>query len=200
MIQKPALPSPSALIVYADSDGKPMADIAPRRFVMRTVSVAICVLVLLTGSGQSAEKPSSKSVKDILENATFELYSLDPAKEDDEKGFHGYAVLGKTVVKDADVRKEMIASLYKAIAENDGTAADCFVPRHAIRATHKGKTVDVLICFQCYQVKFLIKAEQGTEKLTRVPRGFPKDHKAAEFLKYPHRRLRPTQRMCHEQT
>src|SRR5215471_6799008 len=112
---------------------------------MRTTCITVVTLVL-TANAHSAEKPSSKSVKDILENATFELYSLDPAKEDYDKGFHGYAVLGKTVVKDADVRKKMIASLYKAIAENDGTAADCFVPRHGIRATHKAQSVDVLSC------------------------------------------------------
>jgi len=148
---------------------------------MRTIPVtAVVVLVLLSGNARSAEKPSSKSVKDILENATFELYSLDPAKEDDEKGFRGYAVLGKTLVKDADARKGMIAALYKAIADSDGNAARCFVPRHGIRATHKGKTVDVVICFECYRVKFFVKDENETETLTRVPEAlFDKVLKAA---------------------
>jgi hypothetical protein len=137
---------------------------------MRNITVAaVVVLVLLSVKAQSAEKPSSKSVKDVLENATFELYSLDPAKEDDEKGFHGYAVLGKTLVKDAEVRKQLTVALYKAIADSDGNAARCFVPRHGIRATHKGKTVDVVICFECYRVKFFVKDEKETETLTRVP-------------------------------
>jgi len=34
-------------------------------------------------------------------------------------------------------------------AKSDGNGAKCFDPRHGIRATAKGKTVDLVICFEC---------------------------------------------------
>jgi hypothetical protein len=83
------------------------------------------------------------------------LYSLDPdpGKNPAENGFHGWKVLGKTAVKDADVRQKLVAALEKAAADNDGMAAGCFNPRHGIRVTHGDKTLDFVICFQCFQVE-----------------------------------------------
>ena len=78
----------------------------------------------------------------------FDLYSLEPEPEGKiakEKLFHGWLVLGKTTVKDAKTRKE----LFDALQEEADKAPKCFDPRHGIRATHGGKTVDLVICFHC---------------------------------------------------
>lgn len=136
---------------------------------MRTgISLLLC-FALVPASASGDDKPSSKAARNILENAEhFELYSLNPAKEDKD-GFHGSTVLGKTLVKEAKTHKQIIAALYKGLADSDGTAALCFIPRHGIRATHKGKTVDVLICFECYQAQFHMGGKSETETLTRSP-------------------------------
>jgi hypothetical protein len=42
--------------------------------------------------------------------------------------------------------------LKKSVAESKGAAADCFNPRHGIRVIYDGKTNDLVICFQCFQV------------------------------------------------
>jgi hypothetical protein len=42
--------------------------------------------------------------------------------------------------------------LYDGIADKNATPARCFIPRHGIRATHDGKTVELVICFECSQL------------------------------------------------
>ena len=41
------------------------------------------------------------------------------------------------------------------------TESGCFQPRHGIRATSGGKTVEVLICFQCRPVYFYLGEQKG---------------------------------------
>ena len=87
----------------------------------------------------------------------FELYSLDPAREPDmakpaKDTFHGRKVLGKTEVKDAD-RKRLAEALRTGAEDNSGAAAGCFIPRHGLRLKGGGKTVDLVICFQCLSVE-----------------------------------------------
>ena len=85
------------------------------------------------------------------------LISLDPNLEPkdgkDADRFHGWKVLGQTTIKDADVRKKVLDAVLKGIQENKGEAANCFQPRHGLHATHEGKTVDLVICFECLQIR-----------------------------------------------
>jgi|GEM_PF-1129113 len=102
----------------------------------------------------------------LLEKADqFELLSLNPerSKEKAADDFHGYKVLGKTTVKDAEVRKKLVAALKKGVEDNDGAAAGCFNPRHGIRVTRDGKTADFVICFECVFMKVYLgdKLEKG---------------------------------------
>jgi hypothetical protein len=97
------------------------------------------------------------------------LYSIDgrdfePGQEPkaDEK-FHGYPVLGKVEITDLGKRKEIIAALQEGLARSDGTIAKCFWPRHAMRTVSKGRTIDYIICFQCYQ----LEAHEGDIKSVR---------------------------------
>jgi hypothetical protein len=115
-----------------------------------TGPVSLTLVVVLAGClpGGSGDKKLPAQAKMILEKATeFELYSLEPDKE---KG--GWNVLGKTTVKDAKLRKELLAALEKSIAEPGEGGHKCFWPRHQIRATHEGKKVDLVICFECQWV------------------------------------------------
>src|SRR5262249_35831881 len=100
-----------------------------------------------------------KEAKEVLDGAEkIELYSLDPADgkpTKDADGFHGWKVLGRTEIKDADTLKKVRAALDKGIAEGEGAAA-CFKPRHGIRATVKDKTVDLVICFECLTIQAVV--------------------------------------------
>jgi hypothetical protein len=106
---------------------------------------------------------------------TFELYSLDPDEPRTDKdgkpaavkdGFHGWKVLGKTEVKGAAERKRLADALRLGAEDNFGMAAACFIPRHGIRLTGDGKTVDLVICFQCLQVEVFVNGDSKKGFLT----------------------------------
>jgi hypothetical protein len=103
------------------------------------------------------------------------LYSIDgrdfaPAQrpEADEE-FHGYPVLGKVEITDAAKRKEIIRALNRGLARSDGTVAKCFWPRHAIHAVTKGRTIEYVICFQCYQLEAHADNSKSVKPITREP-------------------------------
>jgi hypothetical protein len=105
----------------------------------------------------------------ILEKADrMELFSLDPkrATKKPKQDFHGWKVLGQTVVKGRKVRKRIVTAVEKGIAKSDGSAAACFDPRHGIRATHKGKSVDLVICFECLQIEIYVDNQKAKGVLT----------------------------------
>jgi hypothetical protein len=127
------------------------------------MSQRVCVLLAFVSliafgiSANSADKEKDNKIPDearaILEKAEeIELLSIDPVRpvEKPKNDFHGWKVLGKTVVKDAEVRKKLVAAFKKGVEENKGEAAICFNPRHGIRASQDGKTADFLICFECF--------------------------------------------------
>lgn len=111
-------------------------------------------------------------VEQLLDKAeTFELYSLDPDREPDAKapvkdGFQGWKVLGKTEVKAAADRTRLASALRLGAEDNFGIAAACFIPRHGIRLAGGGKTVDLVICFQCLSVQLFVDGERKDGFLT----------------------------------
>jgi hypothetical protein len=133
----------------------------------------VVLLVRALGSVAAAHRPSAAEdpppksrlpeARAVLEKAAeWDILSLDPheqkTKPKDE--FHGWKVLGKLTVKDADTRARLLKALDKGIAEDVAqkkkeeemgllTRTGCFQPRHGIRATHDSKTADFLICFEC---------------------------------------------------
>jgi hypothetical protein len=103
-------------------------------------------------------RPLSKSSSTAFEKAMaiiqkadqIEFYSIEPFPDEKaprDKLLRGYVVLGKTVIKDAKARKAFVEEFDEAAGR--GRMAKCFDPRHGIRATHDGKSMDVLICFHC---------------------------------------------------
>jgi hypothetical protein len=106
-----------------------------------------------------------EAVARLLDKAdTFELYSLDPDEKGKgvgaKEGFHGWKVLGKTEVKDKAKRKRLTDAVRLGAEDNFGMAANCFIPRHGIRLKGNGKTVDLVICFQCLQVQVFVDGQR----------------------------------------
>ena len=132
---------------------------------------AVVLALGLAGCSAAAEIPAE--VKAALAKAdSWELYSLDPEQRKDppKVAFHDWRVLGKTTVKDADTRTRLLAALEKGAKENDGTVADCFNPRHGIRVKAGDKTIDLVICFECYQTAIYTGEEKtGGYKTARSP-------------------------------
>lgn len=67
--------------------------------------------------------------------------------------FHGFAVLGKTEVKDAATRRKLFTAFANGIEDHDGSVAACFIPHHGLRVRTGKQTLDLVICFLCAQVR-----------------------------------------------
>jgi hypothetical protein len=106
--------------------------------------------------------------KALDKSETFELYSLEPGTgirnkeqaDPKKEEFHGYEVLGKTVVKAAEDRKKLVEAFRLGVEDNGGTVAGCFIPRHGIRLKTGKDTIDLVICFQCMSVNVHINGKQ----------------------------------------
>jgi hypothetical protein len=86
------------------------------------------------------------------------LYSLEPRStggiaKPDAKTFHGHIILGETTVDNPATRKKLFAAFRKGVADHDGSVAACFLPHHGLRIESDRGTLDLVICFQCAQVK-----------------------------------------------
>src|SRR5262245_26796188 len=118
-------------------------------------SIALAGVTLLACACEGKEK-LPREVRSALETAeVFELFSLEPhqAQGNPADQFHGWKMLGTTVVTDVTQREKLIAVLRKGTTEHDGTFANCFNPRHGIRVTNGGTTTDLVICFECFWVE-----------------------------------------------
>jgi hypothetical protein len=122
-------------------------------FLRSLLSIALFAVMSLV-SGCGGGKRSLAEVFRILEKAdAIELYSLDPDPDRKQKagGFREWKVLGRTTLT-GDDKKAIVEGLQKGIADSDGKEAKCFNPRHGIEATHDGKTVELVICFECLSI------------------------------------------------
>src|SRR5438270_127934 len=112
------------------------------------LGVTSCVLALPADTRKLLDKAD-----------TVELLSLDPTplgdKEKVKQSFHGYKVLGKVDLK-TDDKKKLLKAFYKGIDDSDGSVAGCFIPRHGIRAKVDGKTIEIVVCFQCHSMNVYI--------------------------------------------
>jgi hypothetical protein len=104
-----------------------------------------------TSQQLAAAFPDNSSL--VFQNSQqFTLLSLDWVSNGHYKGpdsFHGYRILGKTPVSKG-VKAQLITAFYDAMTDTSTTPMACFRPRHGIRAVHKGKAVDLVICFECH--------------------------------------------------
>ena len=118
---------------------------------MRSVAVALVGLVAFSGAAAAQEKQLPEAATAVLDKAKeFTLYSLEPLERaEKDKSLHGWKVLGQTPVKAADTRSGLLDTVKKNVAGAGRDGIKCFDPRHAIRAAVDGKTVDLVICFEC---------------------------------------------------
>ncbi|MGE3806016.1 MAG: hypothetical protein AB7K24_15190 [Gemmataceae bacterium] len=120
------------------------------------------------GAQTSADTIPAPAQTALDKGAKLELFALSPDPEEGKnakEAFHGYKVLNKTTLEGGD-KSKIAAAFKKAVAANQGKAAFCFNPRHGIRVVHDKKTVDFLICFECFQVHLFIDGKEAKGFLT----------------------------------
>ncbi len=131
---------------------------------MRRVLMVVSLLVVVSGCGASQQLQPPENV--VLERADHaELYSLDPYPTDTHQPkkpgseFHGYRILGRSTLS-SDERARLIQATRDALDSGNGQAALCFNPHHGLTISAQGDSVDLVICFECQQMKL---THGGTE-------------------------------------
>jgi hypothetical protein len=131
--------------------------------IMVGVSLAACPSRSKETNGFGAP-PSPPTITNVIPAAAaaileqpdqFELLSLNPQVQQGATGadYHGFRVTGTVVINDPETRQRLVSSFERAVAENQGTAAACFNPRHGMRVTRNHKQVEFVICFECNRVR-----------------------------------------------
>lgn len=118
------------------------------------------LLSALLATACSKPAPVAPDVEAVLEAPDrFEILALSPEREQDTPSgppagtFHGHRILGRAQLPAAGMREELVGLVYQGLRDSDGTVARCFNPRHGISATRGGRTVDLLICYECYLMR-----------------------------------------------
>jgi hypothetical protein len=98
----------------------------------------------------------------------FILYSLDPLltkylqepdATDKHKRFHGYVILGQTLIKDRVLQERLKDLIVDGIADSLDPVL-CFEPRHGIRVIKGPDTLDIQICFTCKGIVSFLNGKQ----------------------------------------
>jgi len=124
--------------------------------------VLVAFFLFACGGAGAFPKPS----RPVLEAPdTMVIMALEPhfRHPPDQAGgdlFHGYVVTGKAPVEDEASRRALMDLVFEGVSKSDGKVARCFNPRHAIRVTRAGEVVDLVICYECFQISVL---RPGTE-------------------------------------
>lgn len=129
------------------------------------------VILALVAVGCSKDAPADAPVVEkknglpieaelLLGNAPdMELFALDPKPRTPESTLpaegqmHGYGFTGRAIVKDKVQRKALAEMVLRGIRESDGKQAKCFEPRHGMRVAQGGKTLELLICYECLSIE-----------------------------------------------
>ncbi|HKB35227.1 MAG TPA: hypothetical protein VKD72_02170 [Gemmataceae bacterium] len=95
------------------------------------------------------------------------LYSLEPGPLTEAAvdsalpagQFHGHQILGQVSITGTADRKRLFAALRQGVEDHDGSVAACFIPHHGVRLRFGSRTVDLVVCFQCAQVKMFVEGK-----------------------------------------
>jgi hypothetical protein len=117
-------------------------------------------------SGDEHDKLPAAASRLLDEADAIELISLDPRERPARPGesFHGWKVLGRAAIGDGAEGRAIIAALKRAIGSAEEVAG-CFEPRHGLRATKGGQSLDLVICFSC---RWIESHFQGTSSSVRI--------------------------------
>jgi len=118
---------------------------------MTRTAIAFAALILLAGC---RAKPGAE-IPDHPDSIT--LFSIDGTENWKGKTtgetLYGCPVIGSVEVTDPDQRREVIAAVKSAIRNPPEQRLGCWMPRHVLRVTAKGKRIDVVICFECHSYR-----------------------------------------------
>lgn len=127
------------------------------RKIIFPILAIVALVILIFVVRDLSQQPSSDEIAkgfpadsyQVFKNGkNVTLYSIQPESSGrDGESFHGFLVLGKTLVNSENSQVLLKHFLLNAIPDAYGAA--CFNPRHGLRITDNEKTLDLVICFEC---------------------------------------------------
>lgn len=105
------------------------------------------------------------AVAACAELAVDPIYYRPPPDAGPEE-FHGFKTLGRAAIADAAEQRRLVELVYQGVGESNDSVASCFNPRHGISAEKGGRSVDLLICYECLSLKVFSASEKGETILT----------------------------------
>jgi hypothetical protein len=130
-----------------------------------------CLLAACRGGFEKRIGPEAGAV--LSDPDALEILALEPRLEPlggplppDADAFHGYLVLGRAGVSDPAERARIIALVGRGIEEADDRVAACFAPRHGLHATLEGRSLDLVICYECLRIRLFGAGGDGREVQT----------------------------------
>lgn len=103
-------------------------------------------LQLSQSESRALDRSLPQSARQILEHAD----ALEPTFFEDKPGEGG--IEKRVEIRDAGSKSELLDALYAGMVAPVVENA-CFKPRHSVRATYEGETVELLICFECHNYR-----------------------------------------------
>ena len=94
-------------------------------------------------------------VRDILEKA--DVLDVLGLSSDEKAGIGWYPDI-KASLPLGEERSNLLKAFYFDASAGPNPSA-CFIPRHSLKASYKGKTVEVIICYQCHL--FVVEGDLG---------------------------------------
>jgi hypothetical protein len=131
-----------------------------KRWVIRIVVGILAVVIALAALRlfRSVDLRFTAAAVEKLGDAPSKvvLYSLDPIRLHGQPRsaelFHDFDVLGHAEITDRNEQQALFRELAWGVRENGGDVFACFNPRHALHVEQSGRSIDLVICFQCRSV------------------------------------------------
>ena len=105
-----------------------------------------------------------EAVQSVLSDSQFLLlYSLASytiVGESEQMLFHGFSVLKQVQVAREGAKTQLVEAVYRSMADPEALQMLCFIPRHGLRAIQGDKSVDLVICYQCGNLKIYFNGTQ----------------------------------------
>jgi hypothetical protein len=90
-------------------------------------------------------------------------HPLDRGKPSDQELLYEYPVLGRVSITDPELRHRVVAAVKQDLDDrSDPDKVLCFFPRHVLHVVKRGRTINVLICFQCNRHQIYVDGRKIT--------------------------------------
>jgi hypothetical protein len=90
---------------------------------------------------------------------------LDRDKPTDKEFLYHFPVLGRVSITDPELRRRVVAAVKHDLDDSsDPEGHLCFFPRHVLRVVKGGRTIDLVICFQCNSYRVYADGKPASDK------------------------------------